>query len=263
MRYVLPRKPITFAASEITGIRMERRDGAEVLMAHGQEVHAVPIRSLMEEFFRWVDGLKPAVMLAHNGRTFDFRILINALQSIDQLDEFCEHVTTFADTLPLFKKKVPGRRSYKLPILVEDILGSDYAAHDAMEDIVALSQLMTTLGITPNDIQGQSFTPHDVVQRMNYLSVRNQNLPSLSPLIEEGVCSMSLAEKLAGSGLQMQDLLGIYRQQGIEGLMATITAENARGTARVAGSPRVLHKFVSLLSAYFDKKFLKTHNLIV
>lgn len=91
--------------------------------------------------------------LAHNGKSFDFKVLegcglrngIRIPPSIRQ-----------TDTLKLFRKLLPGHKSYSQPKLYADIFKRAYNAHVAIDDARALGELCamtadratTTVGAT-------------------------------------------------------------------------------------------------------------------
>ena len=78
-------------------------------------------------------------MCANNGN-FDARMLVSACQRTENTSVLAS-VTGFVDTLPLFKLAYPGRTSYRQESLVQDLLMTQYDAHNASADMAALHQL--------------------------------------------------------------------------------------------------------------------------
>ena len=76
--------------------------------------------------------------LAHNGKSFDYKVL-----------EGCAQRTGFPipasvkqhDTLHLFRRLLPGHKSYSQPRLYSALFGQKYNAHVAIDDAKALAQL--------------------------------------------------------------------------------------------------------------------------
>lgn len=76
--------------------------------------------------------------LAHNGKSFDYKIL-----------EGCSRRTGFPipasvqqhDTLHLFRKLLPGHKSYSQPRLYPALFGQKYNAHVAIDDAKALARI--------------------------------------------------------------------------------------------------------------------------
>ena len=64
-------------------------------------------------------------------------------------------VTRFVDTLPLFKLAYPGRTSYRQESLVQDLLKTQYDAHNASADMAALQQLYDAMPQEYCDIENK------------------------------------------------------------------------------------------------------------
>jgi len=75
--------------------------------------------------------------LAHNGNSFDFKVLQGCAE------RHSVHMPEIAkvDTLHLFRKLLPGHKSYSQPILYKNIFKRDYNAHVAIDDAKALATL--------------------------------------------------------------------------------------------------------------------------
>ena len=76
--------------------------------------------------------------LAHNGNSFDFKVLQGCAQrtGIPITDTI-----KFHDTLKLFRKYIPGHRTYSQPKIYEAIFSEKYNAHVAIDDSLALARL--------------------------------------------------------------------------------------------------------------------------
>ena len=78
------------------------------------------------------------VWLAHNGRSFDFKVLQGcALRCRQEIPSNIQQI----DTLHAFRKMLPGHKSYSQPILYKNIFHRSYNAHVAIDDAVALAEL--------------------------------------------------------------------------------------------------------------------------
>ena len=76
--------------------------------------------------------------LAHNGKSFDFKVLKGAsMRTGVVLDDDIQRV----DTLRHFRKSLPGHKSYSQPILYKNIFKRAYNAHVAIDDAKALAEL--------------------------------------------------------------------------------------------------------------------------
>ncbi|XP_076103417.1 uncharacterized protein LOC143072385 isoform X2 [Mytilus galloprovincialis] len=159
--YILPTKPINPKASEVTGLCS---DGCS-LYYKGQKVKTLSKSVGLEKFIKWLPH--KAVLVAHNCKSFDSKIIVAQLSSVNLLNEFHCKVFGFSDTLHIFKKKIPGRKSYKQENLVKDILKRSYNAHNAVDDVQLLNILMKNLKVSLQDIVNHSFTVEYV---HNYLT---------------------------------------------------------------------------------------------
>lgn len=101
--------------------------------AHGPDF--VSEAEALRDLLAWT-GNQP--WLAHNGNSFDFKVLVG-----------CSFRTgvpipksiAFYDTLKLFRKHIPGHKSYSQPKLYEKIFSEKYNAHVAIDDSLALARL--------------------------------------------------------------------------------------------------------------------------
>ncbi|WAR24671.1 LOW QUALITY PROTEIN: hypothetical protein MAR_038340 [Mya arenaria] len=110
------------------------------------------------------------------------------------------------DSLPLFRKVFPKRSSFKQEDIVHDILGIEYKAHNAEEDVKRLASLVSKV---VNDHGDKSVLENSFPAKAAYfsfLSERAKNMPSLSRLVASGVMKSATAENIAGSGLNVPHL---------------------------------------------------------
>ncbi len=99
----------------------------------------------MREFTPFVkkhSSRTPAILCGHNAKRYDHRIL-------------CHHGWNHsggraADTLDWFKDTSPGRNSYSLKNLYQEMFGTGVpAAHNAMPDVHATLRIINAMQITP------------------------------------------------------------------------------------------------------------------
>lgn len=78
--------------------------------------------------------------LAHNGNSFDFKVLQGCAERTGiPLNPGIK----FHDTLKIFRRVVPGHKSYSQPIFYESLFSEKYNAHVAIDDAIALARLCT------------------------------------------------------------------------------------------------------------------------
>ena len=92
------------------------------------------------------------------------------------------------DPLPLLKKLYPDRKSYKQETLVKDLLGTEYQAHNALADIMALQALIDVCRVSKLKIGLSSFScrymrktlesTDKMKEHMSSLVVVPKNVPS-------------------------------------------------------------------------------------
>ena len=94
---------------------------------NGNNVEPVSIQKALEKLCEWLDKYSNVFLVAHNGRRFDFPVLIATLISVNFISRFFTCVTglTCINSLNVFKKVFPGRASYKQEDLVSDLLHED------------------------------------------------------------------------------------------------------------------------------------------
>lgn len=109
--------------------------------------------------------------LAHNGNSFDFKILEGcALRTGLPIPSSIRKY----DTLKLFRKMIPGYKSYSQPKLYDSIFSQKYNAHVAIDDAKALSKICRYV-----DEKSTSTSPQNVSAR-NVQNISKRNVHNLS-----------------------------------------------------------------------------------
>ncbi|XP_060565928.1 LOW QUALITY PROTEIN: uncharacterized protein LOC132724962 [Ruditapes philippinarum] len=253
-QYVLPTEPISAGARQVTGLSVD----GDRLLHLGQPVEATDIKSALQLFTAWVKKIPNCVLVAHNGKKFDFPVIVIALNCAGVYDMFVDGTKALVDSLSLFRKVIPGRKSYKQEDLVHDILNTSYGAHDAAEDVHALGSLISHLDVDNKTVLTQSFSVSAVCKNMLFNKEKAKNLPSLSVLLYKSICKAPTAENIAGSGLSLnlQHLEAIYKRDGEDGLTNTFIMKNSEGQPRVTAAKRILDSVIPKLVEFFKEKKL-------
>ena len=84
------------------------------------------IRDALERFIKFIGDKNSTVLFAHNCKSFDMHILMNAFKNVDILDELTSRVLGLVDTLHIFKILYPKRKSYSQVNLYNDIIKEKY-----------------------------------------------------------------------------------------------------------------------------------------
>ena len=107
----------------------------------------------------------------------------------------------FVDTLILFKTILPQTKKYSQESLVSDLLGTSYSAHDSLEYVRALQQLISYKEVNNEAIIKSSFTLNYAINITKYCLNKAVSLHSRWPLIASKVISKGMGNKITGSGL--------------------------------------------------------------
>ncbi|XP_049429318.1 protein PML-like isoform X4 [Epinephelus fuscoguttatus] len=135
--YILPRRPISPKATELTGLTKSRGK----LYRHGTPLDTVFLYDALNYFIDFLSSCRPVLLAAHNAERFDAPILARVLRKCSLWEDFQQVVSGFVDTLPLSRNLFPGLHSYSLESLAKHFLHRDYDAHDALEDAKILQEL--------------------------------------------------------------------------------------------------------------------------
>ncbi|XP_053390105.1 uncharacterized protein LOC128553026 [Mercenaria mercenaria] len=243
--YVKPTVPISMAATTVTGISFYN----EEMTVNGTKVQSVSIKTAMDEFVNWISKFKSVCLVAHNGRRFDFPILVSTLKNIGAQDKLSE--CAFIDSMSVFRKLYPNT-SLKQVDLVSSLLGETYDAHNAMGDVVALGKLIKFVNLSSNDLMAHSFTQSAIANNMAFNKSKTLNLPSLNPLIYSGVIKKPTAENIAGSGLNINHLKLLHTRGGEDALKDVFISKNSEGLPRVSNNKKVLEEIVPQIAKYFE-----------
>ena len=117
-------------------------------------------------------------LVAHNGKSFDFHVLRGTDARVTRCREILKfHEVKMVDSIPVFRKAVPGHKTYSQPLLYSTIFGEQYNAHIAIDDARALRR------IWKHAVKGKSTSaPSRVPSRASVSPSRAPSRASVSPL---------------------------------------------------------------------------------
>lgn len=245
-QYILPKIPITDKATEVTGLRVI--DGK--MFHDDKEVDAVHLVAAVDALLNFFTKFQSKVVLVgHNVKSFDFHIFLNSLQNCGKTQEIGNCVAGFVDTKQLFKVFDSKVGSFSLENLYKRYVCEPYKAHDALEDVLALQKLVTSVGVDLSDPKylSSSFTFSNAVDSHSYSLEVRKNLPSLEHLISEKIVSRHIANRIAGSGLCFSFLQLVYNRDSKDGIY-NLFSENVEKAPRVTKSLKIC----SSLNKYFS-----------
>uniref|UniRef100_A0A3B5A6F8 exodeoxyribonuclease III n=1 Tax=Stegastes partitus TaxID=144197 RepID=A0A3B5A6F8_9TELE len=153
--YIRPRCPVQPAAARVTGFTVRGRR----LYLHRRLLLTNSLREVLVSFIAFLQMLGRPLLVGHNIR-FDCPVLVRSLDEVQLRAHFEASVSGCVDTLPLARELLRDRclRSFGQENLVRELLGLNYKAHDALEDVRALQTLYGFLQPTPEVISRHKFT---------------------------------------------------------------------------------------------------------
>lgn len=226
----MPEKDISSFAAKKTGLQLRHGE----LYHNGSPVKTVPQKealTLLIDFIRR-NSVKECILVAHNSKTFDSKVLVRHLSEFNLLQDFTQVCQGFGDSMPIFKELYPERKKAKIKQpysqvkLCKDLRGHTYSAHNAMEDVRALQILCAP--VSTSRIYKHSFTTTSVCQSIEYCAQKSKNRSTLHGLIP--VVSQHTIDKMAGSGLKLEHLKLAHARDPISGLFNVLSEKRGRQT---------------------------------
>ncbi|KAF6717696.1 hypothetical protein FQA47_017912 [Oryzias melastigma] len=168
--YVVPHARIERGAAKVTGFKVCRH---RLFLRHQPCLHQHP-QGDPGLLHRLLQMFKQPFLVCHNIRHFDCPLLVRALDRLELREQFGSSVSACVDTLPLAREVLSGRnlQSFSQEKLVRELLGVNYKAHDALEDVRALQMLYTVIQPTAEQVRRHTFTL-DSVERKTAFSTKD------------------------------------------------------------------------------------------
>lgn len=245
--YVCPDCPITMDAQRITGISLNN----STITVHGKKVESFGIKNALQQFCDWLSKYSNVCLVAHNGRKFDFPVLLNCVWNNDFQEKLFNCVNSLCDSLAIFRKVFPNE-CLKQKSLVKKILGVTSNAHNAVANVDNHAKLLHYIQGRINSLMDFTFSPEAVLYNMQFNKQKNMNIRSLDTLVAQGVFKRPTAENIAGSGLNFYHLRAIYYRSGEDGLRDVFTEKNCEGQPRVTNTKKTLDEVVQKLGDFFS-----------
>ncbi|XP_078023858.1 DNA polymerase III PolC-type-like [Epinephelus lanceolatus] len=151
--YILPRRPISPRATELTGLTQSRG----TLYRHGTPLDTVFLYDALKDFINFLSSCRPVLLVAHNAKEFDAPILARVLRKCSLWEHFQQVVSGFVDTLLLSRNLFRGLSSYSLESLAKHFLDRYYDAHNALEDAKILQELFNLWDPNRGDVWKVTF----------------------------------------------------------------------------------------------------------
>ena len=102
--------------------------------------------------------------------------------------------------------------SYTQQYLAESLLQCSYNAHDAVEDVLILQKLVSSIPFSYEKSKHATFSLTSALETFDYQKRVKKHFPSFQHLVDNRVLSQSMARKIAGSGLNFHHLELAHRR---------------------------------------------------
>ncbi|XP_062604243.1 uncharacterized protein LOC134266031 [Saccostrea cucullata] len=246
--YLLPSKRISTSAIALTGLTV----AGNQMYKEGQPIQAAPPCEGLGNFLHWLSSIhKPVVLMAHNAR-FDANVFCRALVGNKLQDDAGKVIQGFVDTLPLFRKSVPGLSSDKQTDLVKSLLQTYYCAHDAASDARSLRQLVNSQAFSEDLLLQHSFSLDSYISIIQYHEKVQKNNSSLICLVENKVISKMMMTRIAKSGLSLSHLLLADKRDSENGVLKLLSERTHEGKARVTPNKKIIGNICVFLKNMHD-----------
>ncbi|XP_043282532.1 uncharacterized protein [Venturia canescens] len=212
--YANPRQQISPYATAVTGLI----NSNGMLLLHGKIVSSVPIKTALENFLAWIEGLgKKAILLTHN-LIFDGPRLYDSIKKYHLEEKFSNVIHGFLDTLPLIRCLKCKKRKGECTLggLAKSLNVVVVEAHNAIFDCKMLSKILAALKITETTLVENMKTYRQKIDEWNSRDKDKVTLIGLKPM--ETILSLATLKKLAAATITLQDLQSIYSTLGAEGI---------------------------------------------
>ena len=176
---------------------------------NGNPVFSIAKQALLE-FIDFLKGITNPVLVGHYINSFDPMFMHHHLSRFDEWENFLSVVTGSVDTMFVFKKEFPKQDSYTQANLMNNLLHESYAAHNSLDDVIALAKLSE---LVKDKFPSYSFGANEIRNLVNAAQYKR----TLKPLQVRKAVSDSMATKIT---------------KGFDGLYS-ILSEKVNGVPRV------------------------------
>ena len=245
--YILPQIPIELEEERVNKISFNGSD----LFHKGRKVDSLSIHEGLNKFLDWIDCYRNVVLIAHNGRVFDFRVLTYALSRNNFKQQFITRTMALVDSFSIIRSTHNKLAKYTQEFLAQHLYSATFDAHDALENVKMLCRILSST-VTNCDYLKFSYDPETHFLQEKFNLAKAANLPSLNVLVGNGIMKMHMAETIAGSGLNIQHLKVVYSRASENGLRNVFSAKNCIGKPRVTSDSKVLDRVVPKLCKFLS-----------
>ena len=187
--YVKPCHVISPEASAVNKLTFQRG----MLIYDGKPItDATAIDVALKNFIEWLKSRMPCILVEHNCKSFDARVLVQAAEKTGVMDDLAQTVSGFTESLPAFREMLPERKSHSQENLARDLLCKSYEAHNALADVQTLCQLVNKF-LNVKLLQKYSFKVSWGASNQKLQKEEKLLVNTLQPLVREKYMSASMA----------------------------------------------------------------------
>ncbi|XP_068200299.1 uncharacterized protein [Palaemon carinicauda] len=255
--YIKSKKKVHRYATKVNGLTNDNC----ILKQNGETVHTV---SLEEGVMQFIHHLQEnTILISHNMKGFhqSYRLLRNILREKKNLLEgLREKVVGFSDSYRIFRDLYPKEDklpSYKLLDLI-DHFSEGFKNQDFREPIDGIDNVMKIGNLAEllryhaflNDekkiamLYKHSLTIDSALEQVHHLDMQKSNEETFALMVSEDCLKKNMAQKMASSGLTMENLQRVFELRGKDGILELLNP-------RITKNQRVIDKIVL---------YLKKHN---
>ncbi len=275
--YILPNVAINPRASLVTGLVVKYAGNDRYLTHYGQCVKATSSRDGIMSFYRHLKELSEAarhtILIGYCSKQFDVPVLCHSFRKYGITGEKLEELgICFAESYKVLKDIFTSRAADKtaaqtatLTNIYESIFGEPFQAHNAVNDVNALSRIIFDSHCKPPPesllsqatVAGSAFASMEffenkskLLNTMNDQLFSDNNTSSIWPL------TRYLAMKTAASGLDYNDMKRIYKkwgEVGIDTLCRTVVkSDSGKRTYRITNNQNVIKAICTHFEDYYS-----------
>lgn len=237
--YVTPTKPISHQATAVHGLINSYGD----LMHNGVIVPSVPIRAALGGFQNWLQSsFNGKCCIAVHNLSFDGPRLLKSVEHCGLGDEYEASIHGFIDTLDVIRR-VTKRKKCSISSLAEDLQISSDGAHNAINDVNILSNILRNLHINNATLLENIKLFADQKEHWKTLETTRKTLCTLAPL--KKAVGHSVLKKIAEALIDMDVLIVTYNEAGEEGLRRLIATKESLKRIQKLSVDKIIEYFKS------------------
>jgi hypothetical protein len=252
-------------------------DGFRHLFKEGVKVETCTLLKGIEGFLHYVvskanNSTHTTLLIAWNSQKFHVPLLLRMMKKCKHsINIFKDSDICYGDPYIMIERtqqqfpQLSEASNLRLPHIYQKLYpGNTLNPKDASHIVQMLKSVLSSLKVTKESLKGHSFTLSSAERvrkyrlrvKKNLLSMRGKLYRPRRPGGTKGIITECMAEKIAESGLNYQELKKKYRGCGREGLEALLKDPLPRKEGERQAKPRVTTRrnIIEAIVTYFEQK---------